>query len=194
MIEHDTGVVGTKWDQCINYLLHIRNVITAGPVFSFAASVPGVRVCCSFLWVLGTLELGRGQLFEELCESTWTAAFLKPHLPAFLLARLQPSGLSRGSWVQLALVHMPGFLGRTVAALLRSEACRTQSSCPQATCGISLPGRFDVLLTGLTEPWAQRRAGRAKRHYPCKPPGRDELCESVCLTRSAIKEGTFMVA
>lgn len=127
-------------------------------------------VPCSF-GHLAHVEPGRVWHFEEHCESAPPATFSKIHLPAFLLASLQPFGLLCGSWVQLALIHIPAFLGRTVAALLRSEACRTQSSCPQATCGISLSGHFDVLLISLT----REEKGLAKCHYKCKSLGMDKL-------------------
>lgn len=59
------------------------------------------------------------------------------------------------------LLHFPAFLGRTVAVLLRSETHKTQSSCPQATCGIS-SRTFHVLPIGVTNTWDHRgeRAGQ----------------------------------
>lgn len=97
------------------------------------------------------LDLGCVQCFEEHRENALPATFSEIHLLGFLLARLQPFGLLRGIWVQLAPVHLPALLGRTVAVLLRSEAPGRHSSCPQAACGVSLPGHSDVLPISLTD-------------------------------------------
>lgn len=88
---------------------------------------------------------------KQYCESPIPATFSMILLLGFLLDHLQAFGLLCGSWVQLDLVHIPAFLGRTGAVLLRSGDCRIQGSCPQATYGISFPGHFDVLLMSLTD-------------------------------------------
>lgn len=55
-----------------------------------------------------------------------------------------------GTWVQLAPIHILAFLWRTVVSLLNGDH-GTWSFCPQATCGISFPEYFPVLLIALTD-------------------------------------------
>ena len=53
--------------------------------------------------------------------------------------------------------------GKDSGSVVEVQAHRTQGSCPQATCGMSLPGHFDVLLLSLTDTYDQRgeRAGQS---------------------------------
>ena len=157
----------TKWGKGVKYLTHRGEINYCwAPFLLCGSSEPALPtgsykyVACS-LGYLANIEQEWVQHFEGHCGSTLPVTFSTTHLPAFLLAHLQPFSLLCGSWVQLALVHFPAFLGRTVAVLLRSEAHRTQSSCPQATCGIS-PRTFHVLPIGVTGTWDHRgeRAGQ----------------------------------
>lgn len=79
-------------------------------------------------------------------------------------------------WVQLAPIHILAFLYRTVVSLLKLEAHGTQSSCPQATCGISFSEYFPVLLNALTDKQDQREESTGK-----VPQETDELCEPILL-------------
>lgn len=107
------------------YLTHRRNLIIAGP-FLFVAplsqdSLQGVRSVLLAPLGVWHLELGWSQCFEEHGENAPPATFSEIHLLGFLLAHLQPFGLLRGSWVQLAPIHIPAFLGRTAAVSSRSR-------------------------------------------------------------------------
>ena len=108
------------------YLPLRRNLITAGPFLFFVDppsqdSLQGVRSVLLAPLGVWHSELGWRQCFEGHGENASPATFSETHLLGFLLAHLQPFGLLRGGWVQLALIHIPAFLGRTVAALSRSR-------------------------------------------------------------------------
>lgn len=125
----DTGALETTWGQCQKHLPRPGNLIVTGSMFFSVAplnqdSLLGMR--CVSLAPSGTWQTwgweGASALKSPVRARCPPRSQRPIHLPAFLLAHGQAFGLLRGARGQLARVHIPAFLGRTGAALLRSEA------------------------------------------------------------------------
>lgn len=184
MYELGIGVVRIKWGQGIKYL-------TINYCWAFFFSFVG-SLSQDFLLGFRSVLLAPWGIWQ-----TWSwneSSTLKGAVRAHRQSHSQQPIFQPSSWPicnplvcfvavgsSWPLFHFPAFLGRTVAVLLRSEAHKTQRSCPQTTCGIS-PRTFHVLPIGVTNTWDHRgkRAGQNK----CKPlgvaTGSGTDCESVC--------------
>lgn len=170
------GIMIGIWHWCCGdqmgsrylYLPHRRNLIIVGP-FLFAAplsqdSLQGVRSV--LLTPLGVwhLELGWSQCFEEHGENAPPAAFSEMHLLSFLLAHLQPFGLLHGSWVQLALIHIPAFLRRTVAVLSRSRPTGHRAHVLRLP--VAFPSRDILMFSSSVSPVHMTREERGLGEVP----------------------------